>query len=363
MGGFLSKIPSHPVPAGGVESRATSESFGEVGDICDAIALEMQERLIRHQTLTPQGHYLLSVNKMLRNFGLPPTQTMEVVRKCRGYMSGSGVIAGLPNIPKERRFPPKDLDVFIPLKYSETFKSFLLQESGERHLCREVDLLVPSKKDSDSEEETSDPEEADSDSSNCEGTYSDNDSSYGHGSPAGRKLRSCIAKIWYFRDNRGREINVIVSSTRSALVPIVAFHSTPVMNFIAYFGIVSLYGNLTSRGVGWINRYPKSADGKHLWYHKKDSIWLEKYQQRGYTLWTGSDIPEVSPEGHRCGVDEVCTLTVRNLFDNGVVVERFQQYQSEDPVTLLRTLEPSFVWRLRNRNCKANSTSILKAGL
>jgi hypothetical protein len=141
------------------------------------------------------------------------------------------------------------------------------------------------------------------------------------------------------------------------------FHSTPVMNFIAYFGIVSLYGDLTSRGVGWVNRYPKSADGKNLWYHKNDDTWLEKYKGRGYKLWTGSDIPGATPGGHQCGVDEACTTTVRNLFDNGVVVTRFEKFQSADPNTLLRSLEPSFVWRLRNRNCKADSTSMLKAGI
>jgi hypothetical protein len=148
---------------------------------------------------------------------------------------------------------------------------------------------------------------------------------------------------------------------RSALVPIVAFHSTPVMNFVAYFGIVSLYGDLTSRGLGWVNRYPQSADGKLMWYYKNDHIWREKYEKRGYELWTGSDIPGAG--GHLCGVDDACTLTVRNLFDSGVVVTKFERYQSEDTTTLLKTLEPTFVWRLRNRNCKAHSSSLLKAGV
>ncbi|KAH6876481.1 hypothetical protein BKA70DRAFT_1128323 [Coprinopsis sp. MPI-PUGE-AT-0042] len=159
------------------------------------------------------------------------------------------------------------------------------------------------------------------------------------------------------------EVHEITLSTRSALVPIIAFHSTPVMNFVAYFGIVSLYGKLTSRGVGWINRYPKSADGKDLWYHKNDNAWLEKYKKRGYSLWTGSDIPGATPGGHRCGLDEACMLTVRNLFDDGVVVTKFESYKSEDPITLLKTLEPSLVWRLRNRNCKADSSSLLKTGV
>jgi hypothetical protein len=146
---------------------------------------------------------------------------------------------------------------------------------------------------------------------------------------------------------------------RSALVPIVAFHSTPVMNFIAYFGVVTLYKDLTKRGVGWINRYPR-RDGTGLSYYRNDNCWMEKYEERGYELWTGSDIPGPSEE-HRCGIDEECTLTVRNLFDNGVEVRRFRRYQSQDPITLLKTLEPCFVWSLRNRNCKSRST--LKSGI
>ncbi|KAH6905252.1 hypothetical protein BKA70DRAFT_1226018 [Coprinopsis sp. MPI-PUGE-AT-0042] len=355
MGGFLSKIPAQMVmPTGGAQAGETSSPGVFIGDLLDSMALEMQEALILNRQSTGSGSCLEST------LAYPPTRTLDVIRRCRGYMSGSGVLAGIPHIPRRRRITPKDLDIFIPLRYSEVFKNFLLDASGERHLCREVDLQSSDQSFGESKSHPLNSSDWDASATN-DSSDSDDRSCYGTGS--GKKSPSCIAKIWYFRDNHGREINVIVSSTRSALVPIVAFHSTPVMNFVAYFGIVSLYGNVTSHGVGWINRYPKSANGKHLWYHKNDKVWLEKYEKRGFTLWTGSDIPGVTLGGHRCGLDEACTLTVRNLFDNGVVVTKFESYQSEDSTTLLKTLEPSFVWRLRNRNCKANSSSLLKAGV
>jgi hypothetical protein len=159
------------------------------------MALEMQESLIRSLNPTEAGSSLTSVNDTLTNFGLPPVRTMTVIRKCRGYIAGSSVLAGRPNLPAERQFPPGDLDVYIPLKYSEVFKSFLL-ESGDRHMCRELDLQASDQK----------PRYACSCFliKICAETNS----------APGRRKPSSIAKIWYFRDENGKMINVIVSSTR-----------------------------------------------------------------------------------------------------------------------------------------------------
>jgi hypothetical protein len=110
------------------------------------MALEMQESLIRSLPPADAGGSLNSVNETLEEFGLPPIRTMTVIRKCRGYIAGSAVLAGRPNLPRERQFPPKDIDVYIPLKYSEIFKNFLL-ESGERHMCRETIINQPQPED------------------------------------------------------------------------------------------------------------------------------------------------------------------------------------------------------------------------
>ncbi|KAH6903027.1 hypothetical protein BKA70DRAFT_1111312, partial [Coprinopsis sp. MPI-PUGE-AT-0042] len=228
------------------------------------------------------------------------------LQRGRGYMSGSGVIAAQAKRLDLPPFKPGDIDFYIQEKASQQFKDFLL-ESGERRLHKETGMTK---------------------------TF------------AQRR----IAKLWYFRDAKDNEINVIVTASRCALVPIVAFHSTPVMNFVAYFGIVSLYASLTELGMGWVNR---DLTIKPLSEQDLDG-WMAKYAARGYTLFDNSDIPGPY-EGHRCGLDEECTLTIRHLFDKGVKVTKFPDYQGESDVTLLKTLEPVFTWRLRNRACKSKA--------
>ncbi|KAH6908727.1 hypothetical protein BKA70DRAFT_1562246 [Coprinopsis sp. MPI-PUGE-AT-0042] len=70
-------------------------------------------------------------------------------------------------------------------------------------------------------------------------------------SEAPEKRNQRIVKLWYLLDAKGKEANAMVTALRCALVPTVAFHSTPVMNFIDYFGIVILYGSVTELGLGW----------------------------------------------------------------------------------------------------------------
>ncbi|KAH6896067.1 hypothetical protein BKA70DRAFT_1231978 [Coprinopsis sp. MPI-PUGE-AT-0042] len=145
MGSSLSKIPAQmALPTGGVQAGDTNSPGVCVGDLWDSMALDMQESLILSLSSPgSQGSCLRSVMKTFEDFGLPPARTLDVMRQCRGYMSGSGVLARRPQTPHKRQLTPKDLDVFIPLKYSEVFKNFLLEASRERHLCREVDLQSP----------------------------------------------------------------------------------------------------------------------------------------------------------------------------------------------------------------------------
>ncbi|KAH6880886.1 hypothetical protein BKA70DRAFT_1447096 [Coprinopsis sp. MPI-PUGE-AT-0042] len=148
-----------------------------------------------------------------------------------------------------------------------------------------------------------------------------------------------------------------------ALVPIIAFHSTPVMNFVAYFGIVSLYGKLTSRGVGWINRYPKSADGRIYGTNKNDNAWFGEVQKAGIFALDRVRYPGGYSRRPSMQIGRGLYADGTKPLDDGVVMTKFESYKSEDPITLLKTLEPSLVWRLRNRNCKADSSSLLKTGV
>jgi hypothetical protein len=126
------------------------------------------------------------------------------------------------------------------------------------------------------------------------------------------------------------------------LIPIVEWNSTIIMNFIAYFGIVCLYPTTTRSRVGWVNLRGDPTP--------RDQKWIDKYTARGYSLYEGSNLPGPWAP-HRCGVDDVCTVTVRNLLDDGVEVLPFKAYGGESHRTLLKTLEPVFVWKLRNTSC------------
>ncbi len=76
-------------------------------------------------------------------------------------------------------------------------------------------------------------------------------------------------------------INVIVSRTLSELHPIFEFHSTLVMNFIAWYGFVCLHSGLTLQGRGIINHYPIP-----------DAIipCIQKYATRGFDLRASLDV-------------------------------------------------------------------------
>jgi hypothetical protein len=122
----------------------------------------------------------ITVSKTFQEYGLRPTQTLQVMQRARAYASGSTVLSSI----NKDTFPCGDLDLYCPPDGSAMLKDYLL-ESGERTLWKSVDLTE---------------EEGD------EGSEDGNGSDY--------LKMSGIAKIWYFRDEKGKEINVIVTATR-----------------------------------------------------------------------------------------------------------------------------------------------------
>ncbi|KAJ2926668.1 hypothetical protein H1R20_g10436, partial [Candolleomyces eurysporus] len=95
--------------------------------------------------------------------------------------------------------------------------------------------------------------------------YADCKEVYPQGSrrPAYRSNLKDISFIFELRNKKAYKINVIVSKGRP-LLPILQFHSTPVMNYIAYHGLVCLY-DITIYQLG-INNYvdpPCSSPAMH----------------------------------------------------------------------------------------------------
>lgn len=71
-------------------------------------------------------------------------------------------------------------------------------------------------------------------------------------------------------------INVVCVGRTSPIVAVADFHSTVAMNFIAYYGFVCLYPELTLRRQGLV----LDSTGRHV-------AWVDKYRGRGFTL----DVP------------------------------------------------------------------------
>ncbi|KAH6905913.1 hypothetical protein BKA70DRAFT_1056271, partial [Coprinopsis sp. MPI-PUGE-AT-0042] len=143
-----------------------------------------------------------------------------------------------------------------------------------------------------------------------------------------------LERIWYFSSDKCKQlINVMITNTLSPLPAIACFHSTVVMSFIAYYGVVSLYPDLVRRQTGWINRADPAT--------RRDVPWIDKYNQRGYHILGDSRLMEK----HECRTSPSCTQTIRNLFDQGVTVAKFREYRYIGDMTLLKSTERVFIWK------------------
>ncbi|KAJ2924572.1 hypothetical protein H1R20_g12527, partial [Candolleomyces eurysporus] len=146
-----------------------------------------------------------------------------------------------------------------------------------------------------------------------------------------------IHKILELTNGRGRKINIVVSKG-SPLLPILQFHSTLVMNYIAPHGIVCLYP-LTLRRIGIIN-YINPLSTKVM-----DCV--DKYVRRGFRMWTHNQLT------HKCGVDGNCPQTKRSLHDDHVVHFVFPNCSDKEGALIRQDDAVSATWRLSSaRACK-----------
>ncbi|KAJ2920750.1 hypothetical protein H1R20_g16344, partial [Candolleomyces eurysporus] len=171
--------------------------------------------------------------------------------------------------------------------------------------------------------------------------YADCKEVYPQGSrrPAYRSNLKDISFIFELRNKKVYKINVIVSKGRP-LLPILQFHSTPVMNYIAYHGLVCLY-DITIYQLG-INNYVNPP--------ARVQQCIVKYEHRGFEIWDRFE------EEHTCKIDGCCAQTIRSLFDRDMVHFQFPD-SAEIPHGELRKSEAEVaVWRLATgAMCKATT--------
>ena len=104
-------------------------------------------------------------------------------------------------------------------------------------------------------------------------------------------------------DGEGEKIDLIGTTDAHVLTTITRFHSTSVMNYIAFYGIVCLYPEWTMRKKGLVTRTNVSYKI------------LDKYRGRGFKIAQTSAELEEYNINHKCGEHICCPRTRRNLQD------------------------------------------------
>lgn len=133
-------------------------------------------------------------------------------------------------------------------------------------------------------------------------------------------------------------INIIFSRTSCALQPIMEFHSTLLMNFIAWYGVVSLYPELTMNKTGFANVI-----------HFLTCLDFQKYRNRGFYIKDDFLETEDDEEGHVCGSHPYCPRTIRYLHDGHALVYHFPNHTRAGKLGFFR--EKFLAWKLYGGIC------------
>ena len=122
-----------------------------------------------------------------------------------------------------------------------------------------------------------------------------------------------MQQIWSLKDE-GIEspifLHVIESIMDNHLEPIFQFPSTHIMNFITSNGIFVAYSALTSAAKGLVNY----SLGGELERRRIQQV-AKTHTAHGFTVL--ADFPKLISEGHVCGLDFSCPLTIRSTIDGG----------------------------------------------
>ena len=106
------------------------------------------------------------------------------------------------------------------------------------------------------------------------------------------------------KNQTGDKIDLIATTERHVVHAITQFHSTCVMNYIAYYGIVCLYPQWTMRKTGLV---------RTEW---ADQQAINKYRGRGFAMvYAPAELPKYE-RTHACGTHRGCVKARRELHDD-----------------------------------------------
>ncbi|KAH6911640.1 hypothetical protein BKA70DRAFT_1099525, partial [Coprinopsis sp. MPI-PUGE-AT-0042] len=299
----------------------------------------------------------------LKPFGLNGEFVLRLIEKTDAVISGSFVLAVLfPSL-----FSPKDIDFFIsPGRHQLLMKALRTcgytdsmdddyvdedsdtdreEEEGdnEEEGTEDEDEDEDCDEDSESEEgedkegESEEDEDEEGESEEDEAEESDHEDDEGdnweeRAKGEGKKatyhcLRGIRRMFEVTNPTTGKTINIIESSLETPLAPLPFFHSSLVMNYIAFHGLVVLHPRTTVEGIGHKNRCLTSSSSI-----KTEEAW-EKYTDRGFHLVDNAKELEIF-DRHVCKKSFACPSTRRHLEDEGVLHIPFRAFEDKDEAEL-----------------------------
>lgn len=128
-----------------------------------------------------------------------------------------------------------------------------------------------------------------------------------------------IQEVLLLHDGVSRSVNIIVAIGDNALVPIIQFHSTFLMNWISHGGLTCTYRKMTFNQTGVIRaKYFPLDDPADRDNSKRV---LEKYILRSMNV-----VVDPSKVPHLCAVDSCCSDTVRSTVDRDCIFFPFEEH-------------------------------------
>ncbi|KAH6891697.1 hypothetical protein BKA70DRAFT_1072531, partial [Coprinopsis sp. MPI-PUGE-AT-0042] len=285
----------------------------------------------------------------LRPFGLDSESVLRLIEKTGAIISGSFVLAILfPSL-----FSPKDIDFFVSPGGHRLLMKALWAYGYTDSVDEATDNTDNDYVDGDEEEDEGEDESNEDDESEAEEVEDDEDhkskaeeaeDDEDHESKAEEaeddedeeseehleaevedekeeyhRLRGIRRVFEVTNPSTGKSINIIESLLDTPLAPLPFFHSSLVMNYIAFHGLVVLHPRTTVEGIGHKNRDPTSvlsAKTKEAW---------AKYTDRGFKLVDNVKELEIF-DRHVCKKSFACPGTNRHLKDEGVVHIPFRAF-------------------------------------
>ena len=192
-----------------------------------------------------------TLQRLLNRFHLDWASMKAIMMTTGAVISGSAALAVL----QEGKFVPQDIDIYVTSENIAAILAFLL-EQGYKLVTKTTEK---------------------------------------------RYATTVTLSLKY---NGGEKIDLIVTTESHVVHAITRFHSTCVMNYIAYYGIVCLYPHWTMRDIGFVRK------------GKVDQQAIYKYRGRGFAMVdTASKLPDYEAN-HMCGRHHCCPKAKRELCDH-----------------------------------------------